>query len=191
MMKSKSQSVDIECQINDKENVGLNAIVDEVVLTSKTPLKLIENTIEKQQLNNNSTSKLNTKTRSRVSDLIKFDDTPKNKKKVSIKPCITHDEVNECVNNDDDDDDFLNLDTYKPISWRNSITIKATTNLISLTPTVTQTTPKTPRNNRRSILTATQTASGGTEVAQSPLLKLAYISSHGKRLSRSSQLYYD
>ncbi len=83
---------------------------------------------------------------------------------------------NKPINVINEEDDFLNLDAFRPICFRNSILNPQIQNNDDAPQT-----PKTPRqfNSRRSLL-----SQQSSETVKSPLLKLAYISSHGKRLSR-------
>ena len=186
----------------DFEDIDVNAFGKTYKQVQKTPLKKIEtNTIQLKSIEKKFL--FSSQTRSRESDLSKFDDTPQNNyKKKSIQP--TNQDLYLIENeHDDDDDDFLNLDTLvKPITWRNSLTttnkknnndlnimdiangMTYSLNLIGTPTVVQQNTPKTPRN-RKSIFAQ---QSGTTDVSKSPLLKLAYISSHGKRVSRSGQI---
>lgn len=96
--------------------------------------------------------------RSRPSDLIKFD-SPVPMKRNNLKDVIVENSEDEATNKENDPFDF---DTYVPIVWSKN----AKTNQSPLTP------------NRRSQL---------NNLVNSPLLKLALVSSHGK--TRKSQLF--
>ena len=181
---------------NEQPTIEITPVVEvknkiEELVKKETPLKKIEtNTVHLKSIEKKIV--FNHRDKSRPSDLIKFEATPKNCNKKSIQPIKRMDEDQE-----DDDDDFLNLNSCKPISWRNSVantndividitnSININLNLINGTPTKQNNTPKTPRNRKSLFL---QQANGSCDIAKSPLLKLVYISSHGKRLSRSGQV---
>ncbi len=71
----------------------------------------------------------------------------------------------------DDYDDLYDMGSIRPVCFRASILMQK--------PSADQ--PSTPKANRKSLLSAQ-----ATETHKSPLLKIAYISSHGKRLSRNN-----
>ncbi len=75
----------------------------------------------------------------------------------------------------EDDDDLYDINSFRITSFRASILLKNPTNCEQ------PTTPKTPRQQPRKSLLCSNLG----DVHKSPLLKLAYISSHGKRLSRN------
>jgi hypothetical protein len=179
MLKNKQETQNEE----EKEN--------ETPLNNESNIKKIPGTpsrkIETNSIQLKSIEKqLVFKYRTRQSD--KFDETPK---RPLNEPLTKIHSINNNFNGEEDEeDDFLKLETVKPISWRNSVVnsnemIIDITNGMSINLNLINNTPKTPHNNRKSLFSHQP---GSTDISQSPLLKLAYISSHGKRLSRSGQI---
>ena len=178
MMKSKQEAQN-EDQKENEQPIIIESNQKPVI--GGTPLKKIEtNTVQHLR---SIEKQIVFKHQMRQSDSIKFDDETPNCKRTKASLTKIH-----SIEGDEDEDDFLKLGSFKPISWRNSVTnsnemIIDITNSLNFNLNIINT-PKTPRN-RKSLFSQ---QNGSTDISKSPLLKLAYISSHGKRLSRSGQV---